>query len=193
MMTVRRSTICWRRVTGLETPSLKPTWFRCRRQSVISTSQWHSTASPALLSATTFPWSDRMSQSDRKTILIVDDTPTNIGIISSVLKDAFRTKVATNGEKALALASADDRPDLILLDITMPGMDGYEVCRRLKANPATRGIPVIFLTAKTEAEDERQGFEVGAVDYIHKPFSAPIVLARVNTHIALQGGAATRA
>jgi adenylate cyclase len=127
-----------------------------------------------------------MSSSDRKTILIVDDTPTNIGIISGVLKDFFRTKVATNGEKALVLASAEDRPDLILLDITMPGMDGYEVCRRLKANPATRGIPVIFLTAKTEAEDEKQGFEVGAVDYIHKPFSAPIVLARVNTHMALQ-------
>ena len=114
-----------------------------------------------------------MSQSDRKTILIVDDTPTNIGIISSVLKDSFRTKVATNGEKALVLASAGDRPHLILLDITMPGMDGYEVCRRLKANPATREIPVIFLTAKTEADDEKQGFEVGAVDYIHKPFSAP--------------------
>jgi adenylate cyclase len=127
-----------------------------------------------------------MSQSDRKTILIVDDTATNIGIISSALKDSFRTKVATNGEKALLLASAVGRPDLILLDIAMPGMDGYEVCRRLKANPATRGIPVIFLTAKTEADDERQGFEVGAVDYIHKPFSAPIVLARVNTHIALQ-------
>jgi adenylate cyclase len=127
-----------------------------------------------------------MPQSDRKTILIVDDTPTNIGIISSVLKDSFRTKVATNGEKALVLASANDRPDLILLDITMPGMDGYEVCRRLKADPATRGIPVIFLTAKTEADDEKQGFEVGAVDYIHKPFSAPIVLARVNTHLALQ-------
>jgi adenylate cyclase len=124
--------------------------------------------------------------SDRKTILIVDDTATNIGIISSVLKDSFRTKVATNGEKALVLASAGDRPDLILLDITMPGMDGYEVCRRLKANPATSGIPVIFLTAKTEAEDEKQGFAVGAVDYVHKPFSAPIILARVNTHIALQ-------
>jgi adenylate cyclase len=127
-----------------------------------------------------------MAQSDRKTILIVDDTPTNIGIISSVLRDSFRTKVATNGEKALVLAGADERPDLILLDITMPGMDGYEVCRRLKANPATRGIPVIFLTAKTEADDEKHGFEVGAVDYIHKPFSAPIVLARVNTHLALQ-------
>jgi adenylate cyclase len=127
-----------------------------------------------------------MSPSDRKTILIVDDTPTNIGVISSVLKDTFRTKVATNGEKALALASADDKPDLILLDITMPGMDGYEVCRRLKANSATSGIPVIFLTAKTEDEDERLGFDVGAVDYVHKPFSAPIMLARVKTHIALQ-------
>ena len=127
-----------------------------------------------------------MPLSDRKTILIVDDTPTNIGIISSVLKDSFRTKVATNGEKALVLASADDRPDLILLDITMPGMDGYEVCRRLKANPATSSIPVIFLTAKTEDEDERLGFDVGAVDYVHKPFSAPIMLARVKTHLALQ-------
>ena len=122
----------------------------------------------------------------RKTILIVDDTPTNIGMISSVLKNSFRTKVATNGEKALVLAAAADRPDLILLDITMPGMDGYEVCRRLKADPATSGIPVIFLTAKTEDDDERQGFDVGAVDYVHKPFSAPIILARVKTHIALQ-------
>jgi adenylate cyclase len=132
-----------------------------------------------------------MSLSDRKTILIVDDTPTNIGIISSVLKDSFRTKVATNGEKALVLASAADKPDLILLDITMPGMDGYEVCRRLKANPATCGIPVIFLTAKTEDEDERQGFDVGAVDYVHKPFSAPIMLARVKTHLALQAALQT--
>jgi class 3 adenylate cyclase len=121
-----------------------------------------------------------------KTILIVDDTPTNIGIISALLKDKFKTKVATNGEKALVLARADDKPDMILLDITMPGMDGYEVCRRLKADTATRDIPVIFLTAKTEAEDEEKGFAVGAVDYIHKPFSAPIVLARVSTHIALQ-------
>ena len=127
-----------------------------------------------------------MPLSKRKTILIVDDTPTNIGIISSVLKNSFKTKVATNGEKALVLASADDRPDLILLDITMPGMDGYEVCRRLKSNPATAGIPVIFLTAKTEDEDEKMGFEVGAVDYVHKPFSAPIMLARVETYLALQ-------
>jgi CheY-like chemotaxis protein len=123
---------------------------------------------------------------ERKTILVVDDTPTNIGVISALLKDKYRTKVATNGEKALALARADDKPDMILLDIEMPGMDGYEVCRRLKADLATRAIPVIFLTAKTEDEDEETGFKVGAVDYIHKPFSAAVVLARVGTHIALQ-------
>ncbi len=123
---------------------------------------------------------------DQKVVLIVDDTPTNVGVISGVLKDSFRTKVATNGEKALVLAAATDKPDLILLDVMMPGMDGYEVCRRLKANPVTREIPVIFLTAKTDEIDEENGFEVGAVDYIHKPFSGPIVLARVKTQLALQ-------
>ena len=106
----------------------------------------------------------------QKSILIVDDTPINIGVISGALKDSYRTKVATNGEKALAIASGDDKPDLILLDVMMPGMDGYEVCRRLKANPETRDIPVIFLTGQTGTEDETKGFEVGAVDYIHKPF-----------------------
>jgi len=123
---------------------------------------------------------------DNKLVLIVDDTPTNVGVISGVLKGAYRTKVATNGEKALVLATAAEKPDLILLDVMMPGMDGYEVCRRLKANPVTRDIPVIFLTAKTDALDEENGFEVGAVDYIHKPFSGPIVLARVKTQLALQ-------
>ena len=120
------------------------------------------------------------------TVLIVDDTPTNVGVISGVLKDLYKTKVATNGEKALVLASASEKPDLILLDVMMPGMDGYEVCRRLKANPLTRDIPVIFLTAKTNAVDEEIGFGVGAVDYIHKPFSAPLVLARVKTQLALR-------
>ncbi len=122
----------------------------------------------------------------RSTVLIVDDTPANISIISAALKDYFRTKVATNGEKALAIMNTDDRPDLILLDVMMPGLDGYEVCRRLKANPATCDIPVIFLTAKTEIEDEKTGFALGAVDYIHKPFSAPVVLARVTAHLTLQ-------
>ena len=127
-----------------------------------------------------------MSGSDRKLILVVDDTPTNVAVVAGLLKDLFKTKVATNGEKALALATAPDKPDLILLDVMMPGMDGYEVCRRLKADPITREIPVIFLTAKIDSLDEEKGFAVGAVDYIHKPFSAPIVLARVKTQLALQ-------
>lgn len=127
-----------------------------------------------------------MSGDERKLVLIVDDTPTNVAVVSGVLKDSFRTKVATNGEKALAIAMAAQKPDLILLDVMMPGMDGFEVCRRLKDNPATRDIPIIFLTAKTEEVDEEKGFDVGAVDYIHKPFSAPIVLARVRTQLALQ-------
>ena len=122
----------------------------------------------------------------QKLILIVDDTPLNIGVISGALKDSYKTKVATNGEKALALASAEEKPDLILLDIMMPGMDGYEVCSRLKADPATSEIPVIFLTGQTSAEDETRGFEVGAVDYVHKPFSPAVVKARVRSHILLR-------
>ena len=122
----------------------------------------------------------------QKTILVVDDTPINIGVISGALKDTYKTKVATNGEKALAIASGEEKPDLILLDIMMPGMDGYEVCRRLKADPNTRNIPVIFLTGQTGTEDETRGFEVGAVDYIHKPFSEAVVKARVRTHLMLR-------
>ena len=124
-------------------------------------------------------------------VLIVDDTPTNVSIIANVLQGKFKTKIATNGEKALALAQATDKPDLILLDVEMPGMDGYEVCRRLKGAPSTANIPVIFLTGKTEHEDEKLGFEVGAVDYIHKPFSTEIVLARVQTHLSLQAAIRT--
>ncbi len=122
----------------------------------------------------------------QKLILIVDDTPINIGVISGALKDIYKTKVATNGEKALTIASGEQKPDLILLDVMMPGMDGYEVCRRLKADPNTQKIPVIFLTGQTGTEDETRGFEVGAVDYIHKPFSEAVVKARVHTHLMLQ-------
>jgi phosphoserine phosphatase RsbU/P len=124
--------------------------------------------------------------SSQKLILIVDDTPLNLGVITGALKDSYKTKVATSGEKALALASADEKPDLILLDVMMPGMDGYEVCSRLKADPATCEIPVIFLTGQTEVEDETRGFEVGAVDYVHKPFSPAVVKARVRSHILLR-------
>jgi sigma-B regulation protein RsbU (phosphoserine phosphatase) len=122
----------------------------------------------------------------QKAILIVDDTPINIGVISGALKETYKTKVATSGEKALEIANGSDKPDLILLDVLMPHMDGYEVCRRLKANPETRDIPVIFLTGQTGAEDETMGFEAGAVDYIHKPFSEPVVKARVHTHLMLR-------
>lgn len=124
--------------------------------------------------------------SAKKLILIVDDTPTNLGVISGALGDTYRTKVATNGQKALAIASAEDKPDLILLDVMMPEMDGYEVCTRLKADPATQEIPVIFLTGQTSVEDETRGFNVGAVDYVHKPFSPAIVKARVHNHIQLR-------
>src|SRR5262245_20926246 len=127
-----------------------------------------------------------MSNSSKKLILIVDDTPTNVKVITGLLKDLFRTKVATSGERALEIATGAETPDLILLDVLMPDMDGFEVCRRLKANSDTREIPVIFLTAKTDAVDEAKGFDVGAVDYIHKPISPPVVLARVKRQLALQ-------
>jgi CheY-like chemotaxis protein len=123
---------------------------------------------------------------EKKTILLVDDAPTNIQVAREILKDAYKTRVATSGAKALELVKTAPSPDLILLDIQMPEMDGFEVCRRLKADASTRGIPVIFLTAMTEVEDETTGFGVGAVDYIHKPFSPPIMLARVQTHLNLR-------
>ncbi|NTV13895.1 MAG: response regulator [Desulfobulbaceae bacterium] len=122
----------------------------------------------------------------KATILVVDDTPDNLALISNLLKDDYRVKIATGGEKALDIAASDTPPDLILLDIMMSGMDGYEVCRRLKRNPKTMNIPVIFLTAKTEVEDEQKGLELGAVDYLTKPVSPPIVMARVKNHLALK-------
>ena len=122
----------------------------------------------------------------RPTILIVDDTPDNIMLLSRLLKDKYHTKVATNGSTALQVAGATPDLDLILLDVMMPGMDGYETCRQLKANPATSDIPVIFLTAKNQIEDEAMGLSVGAVDYLGKPISPPILFARVSTHLTLR-------
>ncbi|MGO9118054.1 MAG: PP2C family protein-serine/threonine phosphatase [Desulfomonilaceae bacterium] len=128
-----------------------------------------------------------MAEVDRKPkILIVDDTPENIQILMGTLKDQYTIVAAINGEKALKMAVAEPRPDLILLDIMMPGMDGYEVCRRLKADEQARDIPIIFVTAKTEVSDETLGFELGAVDYITKPFSIPVVKARVKAHLDLK-------
>ena len=126
---------------------------------------------------------------EKATVLVVDDTPDNLSLMSGLLKDDYKVKVANGGEKALKIAQSDSPPDLILLDIMMPGMDGYEVCQHLKSNPATRDIPVIFLTAKAEVEDEKKGLELGAVDYITKPVSPPIVMARVRTQLSLKASA----
>jgi phosphoserine phosphatase RsbU/P len=123
---------------------------------------------------------------EKKVVLVVDDAPANIRLVNAILHDTYKVRVATNGAKALELANGPPPPDLILLDVLMPGMDGYEVCTHLKAGTATRDIPVIFLTGQTETADETRGFEVGAVDYIHKPFSPAVVAARVQTHLALR-------
>ncbi len=126
---------------------------------------------------------------DKATVLVVDDTPDNLALMSALLKERYKVKVANDGPRALRIAAGERPPDLILLDIMMPGMDGYEVCRRLKAAPATREIPVIFLTARAGTEDEESGFALGAVDYITKPISPPIVLARVETQLRLKASA----
>jgi len=117
-------------------------------------------------------------------VLAVDDAADNLNMVAGLLGGRIKVKVARNGQKALAIAESDP-PDLILLDVMMPEMDGYEVIKRLKSNPATKDIPVIFLTARSEVEDEAQGFTLGAVDYISKPFNPLIVKARVNTHLEL--------
>ena len=123
---------------------------------------------------------------DKPTVLAVDDTPDNLALLGALLREHYIVRVATNGERALAIAAGSPHPDLILLDVMMPGMDGYETCRRLKADARTADIPVIFLTAKTKTEDEMQGFACGAVDYIAKPISPPTVLARVRSHLELK-------
>ncbi len=123
---------------------------------------------------------------EKAVILVVDDTPDNLTLMSGLLKDNYRVKVANSGERALKITQSETPPDLILLDIMMPEMDGYEVCRRLKADNKTRDIPIIFLTAKTEVVDETHGFELGASDYITKPISPPIVLARIETHLTIK-------
>jgi len=119
-------------------------------------------------------------------VLIVDDAPVNIRMLVSALKDSYRVRVANGGLKALAIAGSQDPPDIILLDVKMPEIDGYEICRRLKQNPETMQIPIIFVTAQGSSQDEAFGLNLGAVDYISKPFSIPVVKARVRTHLQLK-------
>ncbi|MDP1527197.1 MAG: adenylate/guanylate cyclase domain-containing protein [Rhodocyclaceae bacterium] len=124
----------------------------------------------------------------RATILVVDDTPQNLSLMSDLLESLYTVKLAPSGARALKIASTNP-PDLILLDIMMPEIDGYEVCRTLKANPETSDIPVIFLTAMQAMEDEERGLQLGAVDYITKPISPPILLARVRNQLDLKAAA----
>ena len=125
----------------------------------------------------------------KPTILVVDDTPANLALMSSLLRGHYRVKVANSGDKALELAHMAPIPDLILLDIMMPGMSGYDVIKLLKADAATRHIPVVFLTAMSSTEDETVGLELGAADYITKPITPAVVLARVRTQLENKGAA----
>jgi putative two-component system response regulator len=125
---------------------------------------------------------------DQPAILIVDDTPEMVSILERLLKAQYRTRAASSGRQALDMALAEP-PDLILLDVMMPGMSGFDVCRELKARAETKDVPVIFLTALDDVRDEKTGFDAGAVDYITKPVSQPILLARVRNHLALKSAA----
>jgi putative two-component system response regulator len=122
----------------------------------------------------------------RATVLVVDDTPENLAVLGELLAPLYRVRAAVSGPAALRIAASEPRPDLILLDVMMPDMDGYEVLARLRADARTRDIPVIFVTAMDALEDERHGLDLGAVDYITKPLRTPIVLPRVHTHLELK-------
>ncbi|GFO55317.1 hypothetical protein GMSM_23240 [Geomonas sp. Red276] len=121
----------------------------------------------------------------RKKLLIIDDTPENIQLLMAILGREYQIIAAREGERALALAASDPQPDLILLDIRMPGMDGFEVCEQLKSDPKTRDIPVIFVTTMNADEDVRRGLALGAVDYITKPYSPTLVKARIHAQLSL--------
>lgn len=120
---------------------------------------------------------------EKPTILVVDDTSENLLLISDLLRKHYKVKVANNGSRALILARASPAPDLILLDIMMPGMDGYTVCRLLKSNPATQAIPVVFLTA-AQLENNKEGLEAGAVGYLTKPVKSALLMETIKTHLA---------
>jgi putative two-component system response regulator len=124
--------------------------------------------------------------SEKSTILIIDDSPSTLAVLDEILHPYYRVKAAKEGLRGIQIAESEDPPDLILLDILMPDMDGYEVCKILKRNPLTKDIPILFVTAKDETEDEAQGLELGAVDYLVKPVAPLIVLARVRNHLELR-------
>lgn len=127
--------------------------------------------------------------SERQSVLIVDDSPGSLTMMTGLLEDRYRVLVATGGVRALRLAQAQPQPDLILLDVMMPGISGWEVCEQLKSSPGTRDIPVIFLTASSAPEDETKGFDLGAIDFIAKPVNPPTLLARVSTQLKVKAAA----
>lgn len=122
---------------------------------------------------------------EKRTILVVDDTPDNLSLMSGILKEIYQVKVARSGQRALEIVHSDTPPDIVLLDVMMPEMDGFEVMRRIRADVRSAAIPVIFVTAMTEAANEEAGLELGAVDYLTKPVNPAVVLARVKTHLVL--------
>jgi len=126
---------------------------------------------------------------EKPTVLAVDDSPDNLWLLSGLLKDLYRVKLCGSGEKALQILQDDTLPDLILLDVMMPGLSGHDVCRRIKSAPRTANIPIIFLTAMSSTADEEQGLALGAADFITKPINPPIVLARVATQLQAKAGA----
>ncbi len=129
---------------------------------------------------------DAAEASGKPTLLVVDDVADNLDVLVDLLSEAYQVRAANSGERALKILESGKTPDLILLDVMMPEMDGFEVCRRIKANPATADIPVIFLTAMSEATDVTKGFDVGAVDFVTKPADPPILKARIATHLKLR-------
>lgn len=126
-----------------------------------------------------------MESVERPVVMVVDDTPLNLVLLTRILEKDYTILPASSGKQALDAAFASP-PDLVLLDVMMPEMDGFEVCRRLKEHSSTTHVPVIFITAKNEVEDEQRGFSIGAADFIHKPISPPIVAARVRTHLKIK-------
>jgi response regulator RpfG family c-di-GMP phosphodiesterase len=135
---------------------------------------------------TTFPGTAGGAPGGAATVLIVDDSPINLGVVGGVLSPLYRVQVANSGQRALEMLASGPLPDLVLLDIMMPGMDGYEVLGRMQGDERLRGVPVIFLTAMHEPQDEERGLAMGAMDYITKPASPAIVLARVHNHVELK-------
>ena len=129
---------------------------------------------------------DPFATDEKRTVLVVDDDPSSLEVLKDFLADEYEVRLADSGAGALEAVKQDPRPDAILLDITMPGMDGFQVCALLKADEATRDIPVIFLTAKADAENAELAFELGCADYITKPVLPPVVRARVRTHVTLR-------